>query len=83
MSATGDITVTASRFVHVGKHGGMVSPEIQSWADRVVKAFPAAIDETFFIRRLHRAGGKGQLKARETERKQDDRNQERADTDEW
>jgi hypothetical protein len=42
--------VTAFRFVHVGKHGGMVSPEIQSWADSIIEAFPAAIDEIFFIR---------------------------------
>jgi hypothetical protein len=38
------------KFVRNGKPCGKVSPEIQQFAEAVVKAFPAAIDEIFFIR---------------------------------
>jgi hypothetical protein len=38
------------KFVRNGKPCGKASPEIQRFAEAVVRVFPAAIDEIFFIR---------------------------------
>jgi hypothetical protein len=66
--------------------GGKLTKEMIAWIDKVSKHFPGVEKELVTIRKPISASPREWekvTKARETERKQDDRNQERANTDEW